>query len=102
MVDRDIVQGDTAGDDVWLKLDEVTRRTYPHEDGGELPIEVFGVDTGYRTQRVYSFCLGRQGVFAMDGQPGWKLPIIGKPKPVRVMENGKVKGRVKLWATGTW
>ena len=101
-IDRNIIPGDTSGDEVWRKLDEVTRRTYRHEGGGELGIEAFGVDAGYRTQKVYAFCRGRPNVYAMDGRPGWKLPILGKPKAVKVVENGRVRGRVKLWPSGTW
>lgn len=102
VVDRWVLEGDTAGDEVWLELDEVSRRSYPHADGGVLSIEGFGVDTGFRTQKAYSFCRGRQNAFAMDGRPGWKVPILGKPKPVRVMSGSRVVGRVKLWPTGTW
>lgn len=101
VVDRGVILGDTSGDEVWAKFDTVTRETYPHEDGGEL-LPLWGVDTGYRTQKVYAFCRGRPNLYAMDGRPGWKLPAIGKPKAVRVIENGRVKGRVKLWPTGTW
>lgn len=102
VLDRGVIEGDTNGLDVWLKLDEVTRRRYPHESGGELPIEAFGLDTGFRTQKAYAFARGRPTVFAMDGRPGWKLPFLGKPKPVKLIENGRVKGRVKLWPSGTW
>lgn len=101
VVDRGIIEGDTSGDEVWAKFDGVTRQTYAHEDGGEL-LPLWGVDTGYRTQKVYGFCRGRPNVYAMDGRPGWKLPAIGRPKAVKVIENGRTKGRVKLWPTGTW
>lgn len=102
VIDRWVIPGDTAGDQVWFELDEIYRRTYPHAEGGELGIEAFGVDTGFRTQRVYSFCRGRPRSYAMDGRPGWKVPILGKAKPVKVVEQGRVKGRVKLWPSGTW
>lgn len=101
VVDRGIVPGDTAGPEVWQELDRITRQTYPHEDGGEL-LPLWGVDTGYRTQKAYAFCRGRPNVYALDGRPGWKLPALGKPKAVKVIENGRVRGRVKLWPTGTW
>ena len=101
VVDRGIITGDTSGDEVWRELDDVTRRTYPHEDGGDI-LPRWGVDTGFRTHKVYQFCRGRPNVYAMDGRPGWKLPALGKPKAVKVIENGRVKGRVKLWPTGTW
>lgn len=102
VVERWVISGDTAGDAPWLKLDEYYRRRYAHADGGEVPIAAFGVDTGFRTQRAYAFCRGRPNAYAMDGRPGWTLPILGRPKPVKVIEKGRVKGRVKLWPTGTW
>ncbi len=102
VVDRGVIDGDTAGDDVWRALDEVTRRHYPHADGGALPIEAFGLDTGFRTQRCYSFTRGRPNCYAMDGRPGWKIPILGKPKMVKVVQSGRLSGRVKLWPSGTW
>ncbi|MBX3480097.1 MAG: phage terminase large subunit family protein [Caulobacter sp.] len=102
VVDRGIISGDTSSTEPWLELDEVIRRTYPHAGGGELEIEAFGVDTGYRTAKVYNFCRGRSTVYAMDGRPGWKIPIVGKAKVVKIVENGRIKGRVKLWPTGTW
>lgn len=101
VVDRGVIKGDTAGDKVWHELDEVIRQTYPHEDGGELA-PTWGIDTGYRTQKVYAFCRGRPQTYAMDGRPGWKEPALGKPKAVKVIENGRTKGRVKLWPVGTW
>ena len=101
VVDRGVIPGDTAGDEVWWQLDEVTRRTYPHQDGGELEV-TWGVDTGFRTQKVYAFCRGRPKIYAMDGRPGWKLPALGKPTMVKVIENGRTKGRVKLWPVGTF
>jgi phage terminase large subunit GpA-like protein len=101
VIDRDVIMGDTAGPEVWLELDEVTRRTYPHEDGGELSVD-WGLDTGYQTQKAYSFCRGRPNVTALDGQAGWKKPIFGKGKAQKIIEHGRVKGRVKVHPTGTW
>jgi phage terminase large subunit GpA-like protein len=102
VVARYTITGDTSSNEVWQKLDELTRKTYRHADGGELPIAAFGVDTGFRTQRVYSFCRGRHNCFALDGRPDWKTPYIGRPKPQKIVENGRVRGRVKLYPTGTW
>jgi phage terminase large subunit GpA-like protein len=102
VIDRGIIEGDTAGDDVWKALDEVTRRTYRHHDGGELPIEGFGIDTGFRTQRVYAFVRGRHNCFATDGRADWDTPYFGRPKPQRIVQNGRVVGRVRLYPVGTW
>lgn len=102
VVDRGVIEGDTSGDAPWHQLDEVVRKVYPHADGGVLPIEAFGVDTGFRTQRCYAFTRGRPTCWAMDGRPGWKVPILGKPSAVRLIQDGRVIGRTKLWPSGTW
>jgi len=101
-VARDIITGDTSANEVWTQLDAVTRRTFRHADGGELPIAAFGVDSGFRTQRVYSFCQGRHNCYAMDGRPDWKTPYISRPKRQKIVENGRVRGQVRLYPTGTW
>lgn len=102
IVDRGVIEGDTAGDGVWQELDAVVRRDYPHTDGGTLRVEAFGLDTGFRTQRAYAFTSGRPNTYALDGRPGWKIPVIGKPKAVKRVANGRIVGRVRLWPTGTW
>ena len=102
VVDRWIIEGDTSGADVWRELDAKVRTRYPHAAGGDLPIEAFGIDTGYRTQKAYGFAMGRPNVYAMDGRPGWKAPILAKPKIVKVIQDGRVRGRTKLYPSGTW
>lgn len=101
-IDGGIIEGDTAGDEVWQKLDEVTRRRYRHADGGEMGIDGFGIDTGFRTQRVYAFVRGRHNCYALDGRGDWDTPYIGRPKPQRIVQNGRVVGRVRLYPVGTW
>lgn len=102
VIDRGVISGDPEGPEIWRELDAVTRRVYRHAAGGALPYDAFGLDTGFHTQKCYSFARGRPNVYAMDGRPGWKIPILGKPKSVKVVENGRVRGRVKLWPSGTW
>lgn len=102
VIDRWTLLGDTSGAEVWHALDEVARRTYRHQSGGQVSIAAFGLDTGFRTQNAYGFCRGRPTCFAMDGRPGWKIPMLGKGKVVKVIQNGRKVGSVKLWPTGTW
>lgn len=102
IVDRGIIEGDTSGDDVWKALDPITQRTYPHQDGGSLAIEGFGIDSGFRTQKVYAFVRGRHNCIATDGRANWDTPYFGRPKPQKIVQNGRVVGRIKLYPVGTW
>lgn len=102
VIDREVFTGDTSGDEPWRGLDEFRSRTYPHAGGGELPIEAMGVDSGYLSPKVYAFVRGRPNCYAMDGRPGWNKPILGKAKIVKIVQNGRVVGRTKLWPSGTW
>jgi phage terminase large subunit GpA-like protein len=48
--------GDTADMATWRQLDELLDRPWPTEGGETLQIRKMGVDSGYNTQQVYSWC----------------------------------------------
>lgn len=102
VVARDIIQGDTGTAEPWIKLADAVQQVFPHEGGGTLPIEAFGVDTGYQTQMAYNFVRGRHNCYALDGRPGWGRPFIAKGKMVKVTREGRSVGQVRLYPTGTW
>lgn len=102
LIDRGKIKGDPAGAEVWQVLAEVLSRRYPHAEGGELGIELFGVDTGYKSNHVYKFCAEHPTARALDGRPGWNLPYLGKPKRVKAKLDGRMVGSTLLYPTGTW
>ncbi|HRE45620.1 MAG TPA: phage terminase large subunit family protein, partial [Terricaulis sp.] len=102
LVDRGKILGDPAGETVWEELGEVLKRRYRHAEGGEIGIEVFGVDTGFKSHHVYAFCGQHPTARALDGLPGWNRPYIGKPKRVKAKLDGKIVGSTMLYPTGTW
>jgi phage terminase large subunit GpA-like protein len=71
-VDYGVLPGDTAdlAGGPWAQLDALLARTFPHEDGAELPIRMLAVDSGFNTQAVYTWArkypLNR--VIAVKGQ----------------------------------
>lgn len=104
-IDGGIVEGKTDDPATWKKLDDVLARRYPDAHGREWEIDAFGVDAGFRSQRVYEWArrhatAGR--VWALDGRPGWKLPPLGTPSKRDVDFNGRKIGAVQLWPVGTW
>ena len=105
LIDKGVLEGDPQDHEVWRKLAEVTERTYKDALGRSWPIDLFGVDTGYRTQRVYSFVRARAGgmkVLALDGRAGWGAPPIGTPTKQDIDFEGKKHGSVMLYPVGTW
>lgn len=103
LIDFGILEGDPDADGVWQALDAVRDRRYVDSWGRAWPIEVTGVDSGYKSHRVYNYCRGRPNVLATDGRDGWTTPLLGIPKRKDVWHNGKpVKNGVMLWPIGTW
>lgn len=101
MIAHHRLYGSTASPDaeVYRRLDAIRRRAYRHQNGAELRIQVFGIDSGdgTRTAQVYDYVRLRQheGVVATKGQG------INQRDPVRV-ETRKRKGRpIKLVNIGT-
>lgn len=45
----------SSNQELWLELDKVLAREWPHESGNSMPIMVMGIDTGDRPKPVYDF-----------------------------------------------
>ncbi|MBZ7923118.1 phage terminase large subunit family protein [Ensifer adhaerens] len=104
-VDAGYIEG--ATDDphggAFLKLEELRSKEWPDAFGRTRKVDAFGVDTGYRSHVVYTWCRGKAGVFALDGLDGWSRPPIGQPKAMDINFNGKrIRNGVMLWGVGTW
>lgn len=105
LIARGVIEGDPATDGPWQAHDQVMARRFQDAWGRTWPVDVWGVDSGYLSQRVYRYvhlhaASGR--VRALDGRPGWRLPAIGTPKTVDVDWEGRKLGAVQLWPVGTW
>jgi phage terminase large subunit GpA-like protein len=100
-IDYGVLPGDTADLEggPWQQLDELLARTYPHEDGTEMPIRMLAVDSGYNTQTVYSWCrkypLNR--VIAVKGQEAGGV-LIGTPSAVDI----NLRGRRPIYGYKVW
>lgn len=92
LIDKEIFEGSPdQSDDPWIGLADALGRTY-RAGGGERPIDLSGIDSGYVTNRVYMFTRSRPNVLALDGRPrkpgaSW----VGSPTKQRVKD---VRGRV--------
>lgn len=105
VVDAMFLDGDTtdpvAG--AFARLTEVYERQYADAYGGKRRVDAFGVDSGFRSHVVYTWCRARPGAFALDGRDGWTRPAIGTPSLVDVDFGGrKIKQGATIWPVGTW
>lgn len=104
IVDKGIIEGDPETEETWKVLDAtVLGRTYRMASGRRYGVELWGVDTGYKSHAVYAFCRGRPNARATNGLSGHLLPIVGTPKKVDVNWKGKlIRGGVMLYGLGTY
>ncbi|MFN4229833.1 phage terminase large subunit family protein [Parvibaculum sp.] len=103
LVDFGIIEGDPDTDGPWRALDSIRARKYEDTFGRAWGIEACGIDSGYKSQRVYNYARSRPQVLATDGREGWNVPILGTPKRVDVTVSGKAqKGGAMLWPVGTF
>jgi phage terminase large subunit GpA-like protein len=103
LVDFGIIEGDPDSDGPWRALDTIRARKYEDVFGRAHGIEACGVDSGYKSQRVYNYARSRPHVLATDGRDGWNVPILGTPKRVDVTVSGKAqKNGAMLWPIGTF
>jgi phage terminase large subunit GpA-like protein len=104
VVDALYLDGDTADPErgAFEKLTQVFERTYPDAYGNRRKVDAFGVDSGYRSNVVYTWCRSR-GAMALKGEDGWSRPALGTPTLQDIDFGGrKIKKGAQLWKVGTW
>ena len=111
-VDYRVIEGDTARAEVWVKLDAILARDWPHASGQTLPIRVMCVDAGYATQDVYAWV--RQHPQASWGpagaaarQPRTVVAVKGRDRDTALLlsvskadAGGRRRG-LRVWSVGT-
>jgi phage terminase large subunit GpA-like protein len=92
-------------DSDWDVIDDLLEKRYPHAEGGDLGIEIAGIDSGYATHHAYRFCRvrERQRVYATKGETRDNRPIKSRRTLVDVRQRtGRpIKNGCKLHFIGT-
>jgi len=102
LIDTGIVEGDPATPTPWRALVDVIMKQYQASTGATMSLDLFGVDSGYLSPRVYTFVRGRPNVFALDGRHGEHLPPLGTPRRVNTKNaRGRIVAKVNLYPVGT-
>jgi phage terminase large subunit GpA-like protein len=105
IVDAGVIGGDTTDPHggAFLELAKVHDREWPDAYGSTRRVDGFGVDSGFRSHVVYTWCRNRTGAFALDGRDGWSKPALGMPTLQDIDFGGKrIRKGVQLWPVGTW
>jgi len=105
VIDAIVLGGDTDDPErgAFAKLAQVYDTKYPDAFGNMRNIDAFGVDSGFRSNVVYSWCRNRPATFALKGGDGWARPAISIPSLVDVDIAGRrIKQGASLWTVGVW
>lgn len=74
--------GDPTSPSVWRELDAFLMKSYEHESGFRLKINITCIDTGgHHTKQVYDFAKSREHrrIFAIKGSSQEHRPVVSKP-----------------------
>lgn len=114
LVDYSIIAGATHEPEVWSQLRELITKRFGVQDDrrGGLQADLWAIDAGYQSNRVYRFCdelggMAGRVVPIMGEQTGGVkasvAPIVSKPRAVHYHWDGKkVDGAVERFDLGTW
>lgn len=95
VLSHEIIWGDPFGPDIWLNMDGLLKRTWPHPRGGTLRYDAFLIDAsdGATMDHVLNFTRGRAAarVFPLKGVSGWQQPTVALGKAA-----GKAWARLQL------
>jgi phage terminase large subunit GpA-like protein len=94
---------DTSAKGPWQDLERLLVKTFPHDAGGDLPIVMLAIDSGFNTQVVYNWArrYPMQRVIAVRGVSTAHV-LIGAPSKVDVTVSGKrLKRGYKVWPIAT-
>lgn len=115
LIEARYIAGDTDSADapVFKQLRaETLDRQFPDAYGRTRTLDALAVDSGYRSNTVYSWVrlnqrphpdTGRGIVLAIKGMQGWGKPAIGTPSLQDIDLGGrKVSQGAEVWPIGTW
>jgi phage terminase large subunit GpA-like protein len=104
LIDREVFEGaPDQVDDPWIALADALGRKYETAGGGQVGIDLSGVDSGFATDRVYRFCAKRPNVYALDGRHSPGLPWLGTPVKKDIRDQRKrIIAKVLLYPVGNY
>lgn len=105
LIDKGILEGETDQIEVWDQLRQLMRSAaYPYPNGKTFPVDLWGVDTGYRSPIVYQATKGLPNVLNLDGHGRDKphAPPLSSPISSRKKFGKVTLGLVTKYDVGTY
>lgn len=100
-----VVNGDTAKAETWRAFEVLLATRFPHECGGDMPLRLTAVDSGYETQTVYNWCRGRINAVPVRGRDHTLQVMVAQPMAADVDTRRKggrrVSRGVQVFPVGT-
>ncbi len=105
LVDHVVIEGGPADPVAWAQLSAFLGQTWLHENGANMQIGKFAIDTGYESAAVYSWARQQTGaqVVPIKGVEGFNRtsPVTG-PTFVDATEGGqRIRRGARLWTIAT-
>lgn len=101
-IDFRVLVGDTDKQEVWDQLGKIVNEQWKREDGVNLPLRLMAVDSGYNTNKVYSFTKKYSTARVVPVKGRDKLETFySSPKAVQVTKAGNKINAVKVWGIGS-
>lgn len=90
LIEHRVLEGDTARDDVWLRLGLTLQESWTHISGVPMRLVRMGLDTGYATQEAYAFVRRQHDprLLPMKGVARGAA-LVGLPTAVDMTTNGR-------------
>ena len=103
-VEFGVLLGDTAGGEVWDKLNEKINESFEYQGRkGFAPIRLTAIDSGYNANQVYSFVrkFSPTKVIAVKGREAGMQHMVRTPQAVDVQMRGRTaRHGIKVWIVG--
>ncbi|RKQ68954.1 phage terminase large subunit GpA-like protein [Litorimonas taeanensis] len=105
LVEKGILEGATDQPEVWEKARELwATKAYRYSSGVTIPVDLWGVDSGYRSPYVYQATKGFPNVLNLDGRGSDKphAPPLGTARTLKHKVGNIVMGQIQKFDVGTY
>lgn len=105
LLETGVIEGATDQTEIWEKVRELwVTKAYTFPSGLTIPVDFWGIDSGYRSPYVYQATKGFHNVMNLDGRGSDSphAPPLGTPKRIQHKIGNVVMGMIQKWDVGTY
>lgn len=102
VVDKGRIDGTPSDPRLWREMAALVSKRFAHEEGGQVGVESWGIDSGYGTLYVYAFCNRYSHVKALDGVKDWNQMPLRRGERQKLQSEDGTQVVCRIWKVGTW